>query len=89
MVFLYQKFPDPGRIAVGGLLFVAWSFAEAFITFGKGHGKDEGPVYLQVWSSFFLSLDIMNSQIAILLRKQYASVRVEERQVQFGNGSGQ
>ena len=87
VLLLEQKIRPKMRLMVGLLLFISWSCATGYLTFGRGHGSFAGSIYLEVWASFFLSMDIMNSNIVSLLRSYYGEEVEEEgqqHQVQSG-----
>lgn len=86
---LLQKIPGPVRLVSGGLLFVVWSCAAALVTFGKGYGANAGSIYLEVWSAFFLSLDIMNAHIIALLLQWYEGEGGEDGPPNSDDGNGQ
>jgi hypothetical protein len=68
---LQQRILPKIRLLVGLSLFVAWSCAVGYLTFGRGHGSYAGSVYLEVWASFFLSMDIINGSVVSMLRSYY------------------
>ncbi|KAG7368856.1 hypothetical protein IV203_031599 [Nitzschia inconspicua] len=71
MGLFHQRISLIFRLSAGVLLVVGWGCAAAYITFGSGHGRDAGSVYMEVWAGFFLSLDIMNSSIVAIIRQRY------------------
>jgi hypothetical protein len=86
MVCFHPKIPSVIHLLSGVLLFAAWSCAAAYITFGTGHGRNAGSVYLEVWAGFFLSLDITTSNIVELIRQKYEWVVEEEQSPTFVEG---
>lgn len=71
VVSFQRKLVTKLRLVVGLVLFVAYSCAAGYMTFGRGHGSIAGSVYLEVWAAFFLSMDIMNTNIVSMLHSYY------------------
>ncbi|KAG7368857.1 hypothetical protein IV203_031600 [Nitzschia inconspicua] len=62
------KAPVLAHVIISALLFTAWAVGVSLIAYGSGHGASAGDVFLEVWMCFFLSLDIMTSNIAICFK---------------------
>jgi hypothetical protein len=56
------------HIAVSATLAAVWIIAVSLIAYGSGHGSRVGDVYLEVWASVFLCMEILTSSIVIFVR---------------------
>jgi hypothetical protein len=56
------------HIPVSVALLIAWAVGVSQIAYGSGHGRYAGNVFLEVWASLFLSLDVAATNIAVLVR---------------------
>ena len=56
------------HVVVSAILTVGWICAVSLISYGTGHGKRAGDVYLEVWACVFLSIDVLTSSIVIFVR---------------------
>lgn len=61
-------FPMMLHLFVSTLLFIGWSVGVSLIAYGSGHGTSAGDVFIEVWACVFLSLDILTTNIAIVVR---------------------
>ena len=68
MVAAQQKVPVMARTALEILLFVAWSFTTGCIAFGE-NAPGASSIYFEIWSIFFLCLDIISTTMSDTLRE--------------------
>ena len=64
------KVPIALHLFVSTIVFILWATAVALIVFGDGHGTDAGSVFLEVWICVFISLDIVTSNVVLLVRRK-------------------
>jgi hypothetical protein len=80
MVLVQQKVPVMARTAVEILLFIAWSFTTGCIVFGE-NAPGASSLYLEIWSIFFLCLDIISTNMSDTLQKRQGRTTYHEEDV--------
>jgi hypothetical protein len=67
-MILSHRAPRVLHVIVALLLFLSWCFGVSFLTYGNGRASQAGSEYVEIWASFFLSLDIAMTNIVLLVR---------------------
>jgi hypothetical protein len=80
MLSVQQKVLVNVRISAEVLLFVAWSFTTSCIAFG-GNPPGASSIFLELWSAFFLCLDILITSISDMLRERREGASQNEEEV--------